>query len=114
MDRPQSILCPHCELPLDVAHDRDACRRRMSRRFFFALAVAPLVAAIAGKLPPAEIEYRTSGSLTSSDLQFMEWFVRPAVIAIAEKIEADIFARYTYFNPRILDDRITALLLSLP
>jgi hypothetical protein len=46
------MICPHCERVLDVAHDADACRRRMSRRFFFAAITAPLVASIAAKIPP--------------------------------------------------------------
>ena len=45
------ILCPHCEKPLGESHDGLGCRRRMSRRFFFGLAVAPLAAGIAAKLP---------------------------------------------------------------
>jgi hypothetical protein len=45
------LICPHCEKSLGVEHDDKACRRRMSRRFFFGLAVAPLAAAIAAKIP---------------------------------------------------------------
>ena len=48
------VLCPHCEKALGAEHDEKACRRRMSRRFFFGLAVAPLAAAIAAKLPPIQ------------------------------------------------------------
>ncbi len=31
-----SLYCPHCERPLEV-HDGGACKRRMSRRFFFGM-----------------------------------------------------------------------------
>jgi hypothetical protein len=45
------LLCPHCEKPLGVEHDDAGCKRRMSRRVFFGVAVAPLAAAIASKIP---------------------------------------------------------------
>lgn len=37
------LYCPHCERTL-AGHDEGHCRRRMSRRFFFGLVVAPLAA----------------------------------------------------------------------
>lgn len=46
-----SLICPHCEKALGAEHEGKACSRRMSRRFFFGLAVAPLAVAIAAKLP---------------------------------------------------------------
>ena len=49
------LLCPNCEKPLGSEHDDRACARRMSRRFFFGIAVAPLAAAVAGRLPAAPL-----------------------------------------------------------
>lgn len=43
-----SLLCPHCEKPFGE-HDEKACRRRMSRRFFFGVLAAPLAVAILGR-----------------------------------------------------------------
>jgi len=75
-------LCPHCEKPLGVAHDANACRRRMSRRFFFALAVAPLAAVIAAKGAPRYGDFYVIGSRLS--LVTLERFIhtdesRPSV-----------------------------------
>jgi hypothetical protein len=49
------LICPRCEKPLGAEHDEPGCRRRMSRRLFFGLAIAPLAAAIAAKLPQQPI-----------------------------------------------------------
>ncbi len=47
------LLCPRCEKLLGESHDANGCKRRMSRRFFFGLCAAPLVAKIAAKVPVA-------------------------------------------------------------
>jgi hypothetical protein len=44
---PTMLICPHCERLLGVEHDAAACRRGLSRRFFFGLCVAPFVARMA-------------------------------------------------------------------
>jgi hypothetical protein len=92
------LICPHCEKPLGAEHDAKACRRRMSRRFFFGLTVAPLVAVIAAKLPsraplvPRSIcwwKAQTELPAGGAGLQ-MEWIVAPVGIeAILAEMQRD-------------------------
>ncbi len=41
----QGILCPNCEKPIE-GHDDSACRRRMSRRYFFGALGGGIVTAV--------------------------------------------------------------------
>jgi hypothetical protein len=88
------LVCPHCEKSLGADHDEKACHRKMSRRFFFGLAVAPLAAAIAAKLPPAPVK-RVSceiyASVAGDGLPgTLGWYVAPAGIdRILEEMVAD-------------------------
>lgn len=50
--KPKSLICPHCEKSLGVEHDDAACRRRLSRRHFFGLALGALAAAKAAQATP--------------------------------------------------------------
>ncbi len=92
------LICPHCEKPLE-GHDESGCRRRMSRRFFFGLCVAPLAARIAGAVPLDKIvvTYRYSNpyawavktGLLSAERARELCGAAPDTVMAAETLEAE-------------------------